>query len=73
MSGIGWKPVLARSKRPERHGSPQLSRVAAKYLSPGPQKSISRALGRDPVPGVRNYGQTPKRLSGGGPPGPMKE
>lgn len=30
-----------------RHGSPQLRRVAAKYLSPEPPKSISRAVEHD--------------------------
>jgi hypothetical protein len=51
MSGIGWKNALRRPAAPGGQGNPQLRRVAARFLSPGPQGGartpVQRQVGRE--------------------------
>jgi hypothetical protein len=55
MAGLGWKTNLRRPAAPGRHGnSRQLRRVAARFLSPGPPKSISSSVERPSRRGARS-------------------
>jgi hypothetical protein len=63
MSGIGWKASLRRPAAPDRHGNPQLRRVAARYLSPGPQKPTEKPVQREVAPKVSEDVGTSSRAS----------
>jgi hypothetical protein len=70
MSGIGWKSSLQRPAVAGRHGTPHLRRTAAKYLWPGPPKSLSsvaeRDLGLDVKPSTSKLGVGHQAVAGAG-------